>query len=140
MPTTDIELQCVGNAINLAALCQVEWLEFLENGETKRAAILSRSLPVKRHRRENRINFVTYECEEGVNYHYRRYVCVKPQTYEEKWFKMENGEFIITGKGDGNQLVTQFTTPFEKQCAAKGIYSNHGHGRQRTCNPVHQSE
>jgi hypothetical protein len=125
---TEIELECVGNAVNIKALCAITWFETLENESTKRAAIVEHFLSIKSLRRENRVNHLRFEIEEGTLCHYRRYVRVKPPAWEESWFKFENGEFILIDQGQGDQTPNRFLEPIRKAWAKRGIYNIFGGG------------
>ena len=98
MKTTPIELVCVGNY----GLCWVTWHEVLVNDEKKKLGIVCHSAPLKTKRREQRLNYMTFDVPEGVVCRYNRYVCVKPQTYEERWFKVQDGQFVDLGSVDRN--------------------------------------
>lgn len=109
-----LELVCVGNC----AVCGVVWYEVLFNYPAKRIGIIEqRLLPVKK-RRENRINYLTFDVPEGVICSYDRYVCVKPQTYEYRWFKMEDGQFIDLGEIKGG--TSSYTELYLKQFVRDG--------------------
>jgi hypothetical protein len=64
-----------------------------------------------------------FEIEQGKLYHYRRYVRVKPPAWEERWFKFENGEFVLIDQGQGDQTPRRFLDPITKAYADRGIYS-----------------
>jgi hypothetical protein len=94
MQKSKFELVCVGNY----PMCSVTWHEVLFNHPAKKIGIISHQLLPKEKRREKRINYVTFEVPEEEICSYRRYVCVKPQTFEYKWFRMEAGQFIDLGE------------------------------------------
>ena len=123
---TEIELECVGNAVNIKALCAITWFETLDNESTKRAAIIEHFLPIKSLRRQSRVNYLRFEIQEGKFYHYRRYVRVKPPTWEEKWFKFENSQVIALDQGQGDQTPNRFLEPIRKAWAERGIFNIFG--------------
>lgn len=98
MQTSVIELVCAGYYTQ----CYVIWYEVLINHETNKIGIVNHTCPVKqKHRDKSRINYVKFSVPEDVICSYSRYVRVKPQTFENRWFKMTKGQFVDLGEFNG---------------------------------------
>lgn len=115
LPVTKVELTCVGNAGSgyLQTQIRVVWFEVLVNKERRWVDVIEHDLPIKSHRRENRINYCTYEIPEGVVCFFERYVQTKPRVHERKFFQMLDGEFKDLGEGVQFDFVARFLGEYE---------------------------
>jgi hypothetical protein len=95
MPTSTIELACVGNAGQgyINAQCSVEWYEILANPEQRKVEVIFRNVPMKDFRREKRVNLCRFDVPEGKICCYHRHVQTKPNINERKWFRLDEGQF-----------------------------------------------
>jgi putative phage-type endonuclease len=100
----------VGNAGGgyLNAQIRVLWFEILVDHAQKRVDVIELYLPIKNHRRQNRINLCEYEVPEGVVCFYDRHVTTKPNTYERTFFRIDGGQFHNLGDDVQNDFFTRF--------------------------------
>lgn len=105
-----LELTCVGNAGGgyINAQIQVLWFETFVDEARKRVDVVEHDLPMKNHRRENRVNICEYEVPGDVVCFYERRVQIKPNTQESCFFKFVNGEFQVLGQGAKSDFPARF--------------------------------
>lgn len=113
--TAKLELTCVGNAGGgqINTKIRLFWFEVLVNEDQKRVQVVEHHVALKSHRREKRINICEYEVPEGVVCFYERHVQTKPKLYEQKFFKLENGQFQDLGDGAQSDFYTKFLAAYE---------------------------
>jgi putative phage-type endonuclease len=113
-PTTKMELMCVGNAGSgyINAQIRVLWFELLVDEQHKKVDVIEHHLPIKGHRRENRVNYCEYEVPEGVICFYDRHVQTKPNVRECRFFRVENGQFQGMGDGAPCDFYTRFLNDY----------------------------
>jgi DNA polymerase-3 subunit epsilon len=108
--TTKVELMCVGNSGGgyINAQVHVMWFEVLVDEARRMVDVIEHCLPIKSHRREKRINFCEYDVPEGVVCFYYRHVQTKPDVYESRFFRVDNGEFQALGNGAQCDFYTSY--------------------------------
>ena len=99
--TTSIELMCVGNAGKgyINAQIMVLWFEVLINHSDKHVEVIQHYIPIKRYRRELRVNFCEFDIPNGAVCHVTRHIQTRPNIEERKFFNVQNGQFYCLCDG-----------------------------------------
>ena len=120
--TTKLELTCMGNAGGgyINAQIQVVWFEVLVDHAQKRVDVIEHHLPIKNHRREKRINICEFQVPEGEVCFYARHVQTKPNAYESRFFRMDNGEFQVLGEGAQADFCSHFLGEYKDYAICSG--------------------
>lgn len=67
---------------------------------------------MKDYRRENLVNYVTYEVPEDIIYYYQRYVSTRPPKWENAFFRVSNGIMEPLGMASLQEFGSLFMKEF----------------------------
>ncbi len=70
------------------------------NDKLRRCAVIEHYIKPSSYKRENKVNHLRFEIEEGKLYKYRRSVSVKPKLNEERWFRLVDGRIQIADRSE----------------------------------------
>jgi len=112
---TTIELMCVGNAGNgyINAQIMVTWFEVLVNHEKKHVEVTGHNIPIKRYRREQRVNFCEFDIPDGAVCHVYRHIQTRPDIQEMKFYKLQDGKFVPLADGCAADFSRFFLSDFK---------------------------
>ena len=107
---------CVGNAGNgyINAQIMISWFEVLANHENKHFEVIGHHIPMKKFRREQRVNF----CESGHPTsevcHVYRHVQTRLDIQEQRFFKIHDGKFHPLADGCAADFAKFFLRDYKE--------------------------
>ena len=109
-----IELCCVGRASDnwIVGQSSVRWLLPVYEVRRKRFKVKVVNVRMKSYRRENLVNYVTYEVPENVICYYQRYVSTRPPKWEDAFFRVSNGVMEPLGTANLQEFGSLFMNDF----------------------------